>query len=168
MQALDFGAHLDPQLGVEVGERLVEQEHLRLGTNAWPIATRWRGRRKAPLGRWSSRSLELQHSGDFGDAPPRAPGWAPRHLHPEGHVLRDGRDGRERVGLEHHGDVAALDGCSSLRTAPSIEIFPSLIVARPAMALSRVDLPQPDGPRSTIKSPFSTARSMPLTTSTAP
>ena len=30
MQRLDLGAHLHAQLGVEVGERLVEQEHLRV------------------------------------------------------------------------------------------------------------------------------------------
>ena len=30
MQPLELGAHLHPQLGVEVGERLIEQEHLRL------------------------------------------------------------------------------------------------------------------------------------------
>ena len=30
MQRLDLGAHVDAQLGVEVGKRLVEQEHLRI------------------------------------------------------------------------------------------------------------------------------------------
>ena len=30
MQLLDLGAHLHAQLGVEVGQRLVEQEHLRI------------------------------------------------------------------------------------------------------------------------------------------
>ena len=30
MQFLDLGAHRDAQLGVEIGERLVEQEHLRI------------------------------------------------------------------------------------------------------------------------------------------
>jgi hypothetical protein len=30
VQLLDLGAHLHPQLGVEVGQRLVEQEHLRI------------------------------------------------------------------------------------------------------------------------------------------
>ena len=30
MQRLDLGPHLHPQLGVEVGQRLVEQEHLRI------------------------------------------------------------------------------------------------------------------------------------------
>ena len=30
MQLLDFGPHRDAQLGVEIGQRLVEQEHLRI------------------------------------------------------------------------------------------------------------------------------------------
>jgi hypothetical protein len=30
VQGLDLGAHLHPELGVEVGERLVEEEHLRV------------------------------------------------------------------------------------------------------------------------------------------
>ena len=30
VQLLDLGAHRDAQLGVEVGQRLVEQEHLRV------------------------------------------------------------------------------------------------------------------------------------------
>ena len=30
VQALDLGAHVDAQLGVEVGQRLVEQEDLRV------------------------------------------------------------------------------------------------------------------------------------------
>ena len=30
MQRADLGAHLDAQLGVEIGKRLVEQKHLRL------------------------------------------------------------------------------------------------------------------------------------------
>ena len=30
LQAADLAAHLDPQLGVEIGERLVEQQHVRL------------------------------------------------------------------------------------------------------------------------------------------
>ena len=46
MQAFDLNAHVDAQLGVEVGERLVEQEHLRLShqcaahSDALSLATR--------------------------------------------------------------------------------------------------------------------------------
>src|SRR6185437_8827442 len=36
MQFLDFGAHRHPQLGIEVGQRLVEQEHLRIAHDGAP------------------------------------------------------------------------------------------------------------------------------------
>ncbi len=42
MQLLDFGAHLRPQLGVEVGQRLVEQEDVRMADDGAAHATRWR------------------------------------------------------------------------------------------------------------------------------
>ena len=45
---------------------------------------------------------------------------------------------------------------------PSMRISPSVIVSSPAIMLSSVDLPQPEGPTSTRKPPFSSAMSMPL------
>jgi hypothetical protein len=42
VQLLDLGAHAHAQLRVEVRERLVEQEHLRVAHDGRPIATRWR------------------------------------------------------------------------------------------------------------------------------
>src|SRR5271165_1502628 len=53
-------------------------------------------------------------------------------------------------------------------TWPSTRISPELIDSRPAMVLSRVDLPQPDGPTSTRKPPLSSVRSMPLRISSDP
>jgi len=42
VQFLDLSAHSHAQLGVEVGQRLIEQEDFRSRTIARPIATRWR------------------------------------------------------------------------------------------------------------------------------
>src|SRR5215213_1628288 len=53
-------------------------------------------------------------------------------------------------------------GCSSLTRPPSIAISPSVIVSRPAIMLSRVDLPQPDGPTRTRNSPSPMAMSIPF------
>jgi hypothetical protein len=50
MQLLDLGAHLLAQRGVEVGQRLVEQESLGRRTMARPIATRWRWPPESALG----------------------------------------------------------------------------------------------------------------------
>src|ERR1700678_125203 len=49
-----------------------------------------------------------------------------------------------------------------------MRISPEVIDSRPAMVLSSVDLPQPDGPTSTRKPPLSRVRSMPLRISSAP
>src|SRR3984885_1609449 len=43
-------------------------------------------------------------------------------------------------------------------------MMPESVSSRPAMAFSSVDLPQPDGPSSTVKSPASIGRSMSLST----
>src|SRR5271166_1888990 len=64
--------------------------------------------------------------------------------------------------------MSRLDGWRSLIVWPSMRISPELIDSRPAIVLSSVDLPQPDGPTSTRKPPLSSARSMPLRISRAP
>src|SRR5271166_4242245 len=64
--------------------------------------------------------------------------------------------------------MSRFDGCRSLTTWPPIRISPELIDSSPAMVLSNVDLPQPDGPTSTRKPPCSSEMSMPLRISMAP
>src|SRR5271166_258463 len=49
-----------------------------------------------------------------------------------------------------------------------MRISPEVIDSSPAMLLSKVDLPQPDGPTSTRKPPFSSVISMPFKISRAP
>ncbi len=51
--------------------------------------------------------------------------------------------------------MSRLEGCRSLIACPSTRISPEVIVSSPAMVLSSVDLPQPDGPTRTRKPPFS-------------
>src|SRR5215468_1171637 len=64
--------------------------------------------------------------------------------------------------------MSRFDGCRSLTTAPPMRISPEEIPSRPAMVLSRVDFPQPDGPTSTRKPPFSSVMSIPFRTSIVP
>src|SRR6478752_8131564 len=64
--------------------------------------------------------------------------------------------------------MSRREGCRSLIALPSRRISPSVIVSSPAMVLSRVDLPQPEGPTSTRKPPFSRSMSIPLRISTEP
>ncbi|MCY1307444.1 hypothetical protein D9M70_573690 [compost metagenome] len=49
-----------------------------------------------------------------------------------------------------------------------MRMSPPLGSASPAMMLSRVDLPQPDGPSSARNSPLSRSMSMPFSVSTSP
>src|SRR5579863_4440334 len=49
-----------------------------------------------------------------------------------------------------------------------MRISPELIDSSPAIVLSSVDFPQPDGPTSTRKPPLSSVRSIPLRISSAP
>src|SRR5437868_15214796 len=59
-------------------------------------------------------------------------------------------------------------GSSQVTLRPPIQIWPALTSMSPAMALSRVDLPQPDGPSRTRNSDCSTSSSSPVRTRTEP
>src|SRR5690606_36819632 len=59
-------------------------------------------------------------------------------------------------------------GSSQVTFLPLMKIWPSDTSSRPAMQLSKVDLPQPEGPSSTRNSPFSISRSSDFSTSIAP
>ena len=108
MQFLDLRAHLHAQLGVEVGERLVEQEHGGIAhdsaahRHALALPARELPRIAAEIG------FEVE---DLGRTPhPRLDLRRRRfaHLQRKAHVVRHRLVRIERVGLEHHGDVAVL------------------------------------------------------------
>ena len=108
LELVDLGAHLHAQLRVEVRERLVHQEGLRLShdraahRDTLPLAARERAR------------LALEELLDLED--PRRPPHALvdlllrqlAQLEPEGEVLLDGHVRVERVALEDHRDVPVL------------------------------------------------------------
>ena len=159
VQRLDLDAQLGAQLGVEVRQRLVEQEHVRPRAPA-PARSRRAGagrRRVRPAG-----AAAAARSAGFRAARPRAarsrPRGRPATLRPKRQVPLDRHARIERVGLEHHADAAVL-GLLPGDVAAGIQISPSATSSRPAMALSRVDLPQPDGPSSTMNSPLAMSRS---------
>src|SRR5213078_1848924 len=56
-------------------------------------------------------------------------------------------------------------GGMSLTIRPPISTVPALGRSSPATILSSVDLPQPEGPTSTVNSPLSMSRSIPFKTS---
>ena len=59
--------------------------------------------------------------------------------------------------------IFRVRGGSSLTTLPPIRMSPEVWVSSPAIILSSVVLPHPDGPRSTRNSPSRIARTTPST-----
>ena len=108
VQLDQLGAHVHAQLGVQVAERLVEQENLRVAHDgaahgdALALAARQLFRLAVEeLADTQDIRRRLHPLVDLG--PRRA-----AQLQGERHVLEHGHVGIERVVLEHHGDVAIL------------------------------------------------------------
>ena len=108
MQLLDLGAHLHAQLGIEIGERLVEQEHLRVAHDgaahgdALALAAReLAGVAREQRGEPQYVGCDLHALVDLGLR-------RVAQLHREAHVGGHGHVRVERVVLEDHGHVALL------------------------------------------------------------
>ena len=106
--SIKLGAHLDPQLGVEVRERLVHEEDLRLAddrpSERDALALTARELLRLALQQASqaeSLSGFLDAAVDLGLGPLA-------QLQTEGHVVVDRHVRIERVALEDHGDVAVF------------------------------------------------------------
>ena len=108
MDALDLGAHLHAQFGIEVRQRLVEQEHLWIAHDGAPH------RHALALAAGQRLGLAVQQLGDVEDARGMVDALADLFLgefaqfQPERHVLEHRHMRVERVILEHHRDVAIL------------------------------------------------------------
>ena len=108
VQALDLGAHVDAQLGVQVGQRLVEQEALRIAHDGAPqrdalaLAARQRARLAV------EQALDAQDAGGALHALVDVRARELAHLQRERHVLAHRHVRVQRVALEHHRDVAVL------------------------------------------------------------
>ena len=106
VQVGELDPHLHPQLGIEVRERLVEQEDLGLADDRpadrdpLPLPARELPRPRA------EQRLDLQHPRRLGHAPLDLGAARADVLEPEGQVLPHGHMRVERVGLEHHGEPA--------------------------------------------------------------
>jgi hypothetical protein len=74
------------------------------------------------------------------------------HLQTEADVLLDRHVRKERVVLEHHAKTALFRRQDVDPQLVELDL-PAESCSRPAMQLSAVDLPQPDGPRSAMNSP---------------
>ena len=106
MQALDLDAHLGAQLGVEVRQRLVEQEHLRIAHDAAAERDALLLAAGQLLRLALQQFVQAEHAGGAID---RRLDLGFRGLlvaQAEGEIVVDAHVLVERVVLEHHGDVA--------------------------------------------------------------
>ena len=106
VQLLDLGAHVDAQLGVEVRQRLVEQEDVGVAHQRPAHGDALALAAGELAGLAVEQVLDLQ---ELGDLVHRLVALGLRHavhLEAEDDVLPDVHVRVERVGLEHHGDVA--------------------------------------------------------------
>ena len=108
VQLLERAPHGHAQLGVQVGQRLVHQERLRLADDGpahrdpLPLAAGQRGRLALEV------LLQAQHLGGLADPALDLVLGRLAQLQAEREVLLDRHVRVERVVLEHHGDVAVL------------------------------------------------------------
>ena len=106
MQPLELDAHLHAQLGVEVGERLVEQEHPRVAHDR----AAERDALALPAGELArparEQRLDAEDLGRLAHALLDLVAAELAHLQAERHVVVHAHVRIERVVLEHHGDVA--------------------------------------------------------------
>ena len=147
LQRADLAPHLDAQLRVEIGERLVHQADRRLGDD------RAAERDALLLAARELRGLALEQRLEAENAPRRAAAARrapPRHLphlEPEDDVLGD-REVRETA----HSVWNTIDtprfagGRLRRRRGRRSGSSPRCAVSSPAISRSVVDLPQPDGP----------------------
>ena len=129
VELLDLEAHLGAQLGVEVRQRLVEQEHVDIldqrAADGDALALAAGELRRAAV----EQRLDLQELRCPGDAPLDLGAVEPLRRQPELQVSAHRLGRIERIGLEHHGeaailgieigDVAAADGDACRRSPPA-------------------------------------------------
>ena len=106
VQLLDLGAHLGAQLGVEVGERLVEEEDVGVAHDGAAHGDALALAAGELRGAAVHERLEAEDGGGLGDAGVDLGLRAAGDLEREAEVLAHGHVRVERVGLEDHGDVA--------------------------------------------------------------
>ncbi|MCY1239821.1 hypothetical protein D9M72_526360 [compost metagenome] len=106
MQLLDLGAHLRAQLRIEVRQRLVEQEDIRLAHDgaahgdALALAA---GKLRRPA---FQQMAEIENGSRLVDTRLDVFGRAPGDLQRKAHVFGNRHMRIKRIGLEDHGDVA--------------------------------------------------------------
>ena len=108
VHAFDLGAHLHAQLGVEIGQRLVEQKNLGIAHDGAAHGDALALAAGELLGAAREQFGDVENAGSVVDPLLDLGLGEFAQLEPERHVFGDRHVRVERVVLEHHGDVAVL------------------------------------------------------------
>ena len=156
LQFADLDAHLLAQLGVEIGQRLVEQQHVgpehqRTGQrHALLLAAGQLPRQPV------AEMIEPHQAQGLGDLRRHLGLRYLAHLEAEGDVLGHRHVRKQRVALEHEAGVA-LPGRQAGDVAFAEMHAPAVGSTKPATMRRVVVLPQPEGPSRTRNSPSATS-----------
>ncbi len=145
MDAADLRPRLDAQLGVEIRQRLVHEDQRRLDDDGAGDGHALLLAAGELSGQLVLLAGELHEPERMRHARRAVGGRDAAHPQAEADVLGDGHVRKQRVVLEHHAEAALFGGSVSMRCSSS-QMLPLDSCMRPAMQLSAVDLPQPDGP----------------------
>ena len=167
--AADLHLHLGPQLAIEIGERLVEQQQRRARDQA--------ARQRHALLLAARELVRIALLQPFQLQEPQRPGQplvAARALRTRLHaqrkddVLRHGLVREEQEVLEHHADMAAVGRQAGDVLPADRPPAPRSGRSSPAMMRSSVVLPEPLGPSRAKNSSCRMSRSTPSTAFTGP
>src|SRR5699024_9711051 len=122
VQLDDLGAHAGTQLGVQVGQRLVQQEDGRVTDHGAAQSDTLALAARQSLGLAVQQVLDLQDLGGLMDALVDLVLRGLAQLEAEGDVLVNGHVGVQSVALEDHGDVAVLRGNVVDQTAADVHL----------------------------------------------
>ena len=163
VQRCDFHAHVDPQFGIQIRQRFVEQEHLLARARWCARCDTWRCPPESALGLRSSSGSSLRMRA--ASATFAVISSLERHS-----FLGQSPYSRPRS----YADKAAYvwntmatprcDGSSLVTSRAPMVIWPAVVSSSPATMRISVDLPQPEGPTKTQNSPSSIWRSIPWMT----
>ena len=162
LDPLELGAHVRAEGGVEVRERLVEQEDRRLDDHASAerdlLHVVDRQARRVPVERRGQPDRVRDRAHLAVELLLRQPVLL-LHPQPEGEVLVDRHVGEDRVVLEDEADVAVARVELRDRDLVEVDLAARSAARGPEIMFMVVVLPQPEGPSSAVNDPWSTSRS---------
>src|SRR4051794_26400906 len=107
MEPSEFSAHLNPQLGVEVGQRLIQQKSLRMSHYGAPHRHALALAAGELFGLTIEKRTEIENARGLCHASTDLLSRHPPLLQREANVFSNAHVGIERIVLKHHRDVSS-------------------------------------------------------------